>query len=209
MRFGKALCVAGLIGFGALGTALADNVTFNATGSFDDTNYQALSNAVLGGTLVIDTVAGVVEAKGLDLTVTGGFAGTPGLVFDTLDTPGGQGYFFDGTDNIYYVDATDSNESGPVLQLEFDIGSNKNLAGFTGGALCYVASDFPNDYPGGDNCGYYYSSYQLSDDPELTGGSLSAAPSGTPEPKSWLLLAGPAAWLMFRQRRKAQAVKIR
>jgi hypothetical protein len=200
MRLGKAICIAGLIGFGALGSALADYVTFAASGTFDD-------GASLGGTLVIDTGTGVVESNGLDLTVVGGDAGSPGLVFDTLDA---NGYFFDGTDNLYYIDAADSANPNPSLDLEFDIGSNTTLAGFTGtSSMCYVPSDFPTGYPTGDNCGYYYSSYQLFEecectsingDPELTGGSL--APTGAPEPASWLLLLAPAALLIRRQWRK-------
>jgi hypothetical protein len=180
--------------------ALADDVTFAANGTFDD-------GASLGGTLVIDTGAGVVESGGLDLTVTGGDAGSPGLVFDTLNS---TGYFFDGTDNLFYIDAADSTNPNPSLDLEFDIGSGTTLAGFTGtSAMCYVPSDFPTGYPTGDNCGYYYSSYQLfsecectlSGDPELTGGSL--APAAAPEPASWLLLAGPAALLIRRRLRKS------
>jgi hypothetical protein len=71
MRLGKAICIAGLIGFTVAGMALADDVTFAASGTFTD-------GASLGGTLVIDTAAGVVQSNGLDLTVIGGDAGSPG-----------------------------------------------------------------------------------------------------------------------------------
>ena len=96
MRLGKAIFIAGMIGFGVAGMAFADDVTFAASGTFDD-------GASLGGTLVIDTASGVVESNGLDLTVIGGDAGSPGLVFDTLRS---NGFFFDGTDNLYYIDAS-------------------------------------------------------------------------------------------------------
>ena len=69
MRLGKAICIAGLIGFSAAGVVLADDVTFDASGTFDD-------GASLGGTLVINTSTGVVESGGLDLTVVGGEAGS-------------------------------------------------------------------------------------------------------------------------------------
>jgi hypothetical protein len=203
MRLGKAICIAGLIGFSVAGMALADDVTFTATGSFDD-------GASLGGTLVINTTAGVVESNGLDLTVIGGNAGSPGLVFDTLDA---TGVFNDGVDNLAYLDASDSSESGPGLQLEINIGSASSLTGFTGGPLCYVPATFPTGYPDEDNCGAYYSSYQLfteSEQPgvsfsragpaQLTGGSVSQ--STAPEPASLLLLAGPVALLIRRQLRK-------
>jgi hypothetical protein len=214
MRLGKAICIAGLIGIGALGTALADDVTFNATGSFNDMTYDALDNAVLGGSLVIDNVNGIVEADGLNLTVSGGLAGSPGLVFDTLVD---SGSVFNGTDNIYYIDAAVSGNPAPSLELDLNLGLNTDLVGFTGGSLCFVPSDFPTGFPEGNNCGFFYSSYelfsecqctaQLPGDPQLTGGSM--APAAAPEPKSFLLLAGPAVWLLFRQRRKAMAVKIR
>jgi hypothetical protein len=214
MRLGKAICIAGLIGFGAISSAFADQVTFNASGSFDDTNYDALDNAVLGGTLAIDNVNGVVEADGLNLTVSGGLAGSPGFVFDTLVD---SGSVFNGTDNIYFIDAAVSGDPAPSLELDLNLGTQTDLVGFTGAALCFVPSDFPTGFPEGNNCGYFYSTYQLFSecncaaelpgDPELTGGSLT--PAAAPEPKSLLLLAGPAVWLIFRQRRKAQPVKIR
>ena len=79
MRLGRAICIAGLIGFGAAGMALADDVTFTASGTFDD-------GASLNGTLVINTGTGVVESNGLDLTVVGGGAGPLGLVVSRCAT---------------------------------------------------------------------------------------------------------------------------
>jgi hypothetical protein len=199
MRLGKAVFVAGLIGFSVAGMALADDVTFTVTGGFND-------GASLGGTLVIDTGKGFVESNGLDLTVTGGDVGTPGLVFDTLT---GTGVFFDGVDNLAYIDAADSSDGRPSLQLEINIGRAETLSGFTGGTFCYVPVTFPIGYPEEDNCGEYFSNYQLFSaselpgDPQLTGGSASPAPSGAPEPASLLLLAGPAALLVRRQLRKS------
>jgi hypothetical protein len=59
MRLGKAICIAGLIGFSAAGMALAEDATFAASGTFNDC-------ASLGGTLLINTGTGVVESNGLD-----------------------------------------------------------------------------------------------------------------------------------------------
>jgi hypothetical protein len=204
MRLGKAICIAGLIGFTVAGMALADDVTFAASGTFTD-------GASLGGTLVIDTAAGVVQSNGLDLTVIGGDAGSPGLVFDTLDS---SGVFNDGTDNLAYINATDSVDRGPDLELEINIGSASSLIGFTGGPLCYVPAAFPTGFPTGDNCSSDYSSYQLFTEGEqpaggsslpppaqLLGGSV--GPATAPEPASLLFLAGPVALLIRRQRRKA------
>jgi hypothetical protein len=199
MTLGRAIFAAGLIGLSAAGMALADDVTFTVNGSFND-------GASLGGTLVIDTGKGFVESNGLDLTVMGGDAGTPGLVFDTLT---GSGVFFDGVDNLAYIDAADSSDGGPSLQLEINIGKTDTLAGFTGGTFCYVPATFPDGYPEEDNCGAYFSNYQLFSeserpgDPQLIGGSTAPAPSGAPEPASLLLLAGPAALLVRRQLRKS------
>jgi hypothetical protein len=205
MRLGKAIYIAGLIGFSAAGMALADDVTFAASGTFND-------GATLGGTLVINTGTGVVESGGLDLTVVGGEAG-PGLVFDTLTSPGSDVYS-DGTDNLAEIDASDSADPGPHLQLEINIGSASSLIGFTGGPLCYVPAGFPVGFPSGDNCNSNYSSYQLfeeSEQPasgasrpppaELLGGSV--GPATAPEPASLLLLAGPLALLIRRQLRKS------
>jgi hypothetical protein len=204
MRLGKAICIAGLIGFGVAGMALADDVTFSASGTFID-------GASLGGTLLINTGTGVVESNGLDLTVIGGHAGSPGLVFDTLT---GSFVFSDGTDNLAEIDATDSADRGPRLQLDINIGSASSLIGFTGGPLCFVPAGFPTGFPAGDNCNSDYSSYQLFTEAEqpaggsslpppaqLLGGSV--GPATAPEPASLLLLAGPAALLIRRQRRKA------
>ena len=105
MKLGKAICIAGLIGFGAAGMALADDVTFTASGTFDD-------GASLGGTLVINTGTGVVESNGLDLSVVGGEAGTSGLVFDTLS---GSFIFSDGTDNLAEINARDSSTMDPTF----------------------------------------------------------------------------------------------
>jgi hypothetical protein len=55
MRLRKAVCIAGLIGFSAAGLALADDVTFAASGTFID-------GASLGGTLVIDSWKSISEA---------------------------------------------------------------------------------------------------------------------------------------------------
>ena len=204
MRLGKAICIAGLIGLGAASMALADDVTFTASGSFND-------GASLGGTLVIDTATGIVESNGLDLTVVGGNAGSTGLVFDTLT---GSFVFFDGTENLAEINANDSDVAGPHLQLEINIGSASSLAGFTGGPLCFVPVGFPTGYPTGDNCGYDYSQYQLfaeTEQPgigaslpppaELLGGSV--GPASAPEPASLLLLTGPVALLIRRQLRKS------
>ncbi len=206
MRLGKAICIAGFIGFSVAGMALADDVTFSATGTFDD-------GASLSGTLVIDTGKGFVESNGLDLSVVGGIAGSPGLVFDTLTSPDNF-VFSDGTDNLAYLDASDSSDSGPGLQLEINIGSATSLSGFTGGTFCYVPATFPTGYPAEDNCGSDYSSYQLfteTEQPfggsslpppaELLGGSV--GPATAPEPASLLLLAGPVALLIRRQLRKS------
>lgn len=198
MRLRKAVCIAGLIGLGAAGMAFADDVTFSATGTFND-------GASLGGTLVINTGTGIVESNGLDLTVMGGEAGSPGLVFDTLT---GSSVTSDGTDNVAIINAIDSARIGPSLQMEINIGGAENLIGFTGGTLCYVPADFPTGFPSGDNCNSDFSSYNIilgcecavQGDPQLTGGSV--APSA-PEPASWLLLAAPALLLIRRQLRKS------
>ena len=197
MRLGKAICIAGLIGFSAAGVALADDVTFSANGTFND-------GALLGGTLVINTGTGVVESGGLDLTVVGGDAGSPGFVFDTLTN---TNEFSDGTDNLEVINATDSADEGPNLQLEINIGSASSLVGFTGGPLCYVPADFPVGFPEGNNCNSDFSNYQLfrenqqPGDPELTGGSI--GPATAQEPASLLLLAGPLALLIRRQLRRS------
>jgi hypothetical protein len=203
MRFGT-ICIAALIGFSAAGMALADDVTFTASGTFND-------GASLGGTLVINTTTGVVESNGLDLTVVGGDAGSPGLVFDTS-----TGIFIesDGTDNLAFLNASDSADIGPHLELEINIGSASSLIGFAGGPLCYVPAGYPAGYPAGDNCDFDYSSYQLFTETEqpvggaslpapaqLLGGSV--APATAPEPASLLLLAGPVAMLIRRQLRKS------
>ena len=140
--------------------------------TFDD-------GASLSGSLVIDTGAGVVESNGIDLNLTGGVSGS-GFTFDTL-VYNGEAQNFDGQgDNLWIIDLSDSAYAGngpaaakdptdPALQLETAIGTNSNLQGFTGGSLCYVPAGFPVGYPDGDNCGSYYSNYQLfAGDPELT-----------------------------------------
>jgi hypothetical protein len=204
MRLRKAICIVGLIGVSAAGMALADDVTFAANGTFND-------GASLSGTLVINTATGVVESNGLDLTVVGGHAGSPGLVFDTFD---GSSLFNNGTDELADINASDSADPGPGLQLEINIGSASSLIGFTGGPLCYVPAGFPAGYPAGDNCGSYYSSYALFSESEqpgvgaslpppaqLLGGSV--GPATAPEPASLLLLAAPLAFVIRRQLRKS------
>lgn len=200
MRFGKLFGIAGLIGFAAVGTVLAGEVTFDAGGSFAD-------GSVLGGSIVIDTATGLVQSNGVDLTVTAGTSDN--FTFDELS--GAYNIAFDSSDNFYEINFLDSSYSSPaqqpqnlelidpILTLTIPIGSNTNLIGFTGSpSLC--SSSLANC--GGGN---YYSSWQqyyLSDapagDPLLSSGSLTSGP----EPASLLLLAAPLAFLIRRQLRK-------
>ena len=202
MGLGKIVCIAGLVGLGALGTALASNVTFDASGTFED-------GSVLGGTIVIDTATGVVS--GPELTVTGG-TNSVDFTFDELNgLPYNIGV--DATDNFFEINVLDSAYTqplaipaiiaiDPILTLTLPLGSNTNLIGYTGSpSLC---SNSLANCEGGN----YYSDWEqniASDapagDPLLSSGSLTAGTA--PEPASLLLLVGPALLLIRRQMRKA------
>jgi hypothetical protein len=204
MQLGRLIGIAGLIGFAAVSTALAADVTFDASGTFAD-------GSTLGGTIVIDTATGVVDSTGVDLTVTGGTSDD--FTFDELSSS--YNYSIDSTDNFYEINLLDSAYTepaeepqievvtDPILTLTIPIGSNTTLAGFTGSAsLCSFSLA---------NCegGNYYSDWEQNfssdspaGDPFLSSGSLTS--SAAPEPASLLLLAGPVTLLIRRQLRKAQ-----
>jgi hypothetical protein len=201
MGLGKIVCIAGLIGLGALGTALADSVTFDASGTFAD-------GSVLGGTIVIDTATGVVS--GPELTVTGG-TDSVDFTFDELDSA--YNINVDATDNFFEINVLDSAYTqplaipaliaiDPILTLTLPIGSNLTLVGYPGSpSLC---SNSLANCEGGN----YYSDWEqniafdtAAGDPLLNSGSLTAGTA--PEPASLLLLVGPALLLIRRQMRKA------
>jgi hypothetical protein len=206
MGLGKIISVAGLLGFAALGTAAAANVTFDANGTFED-------GSILGGTIVIDTLTGAVDIAGVNLTVTGGTSDN--FTFDELEgTP--TDYNVDATDNFFQINVLDSAYSlpkeqpafesivpvDPILTFMIPIGSNTSLAGFAGsGSLC-------SNSLGNCESGNYFSDWNLdafsdlpAGDPLLTSGSLT--PGTAPEPASLLLLAAPLALLIRRQRAAA------
>jgi hypothetical protein len=203
MRVTQILRLIGVIAFGLVGTAFADDVTFTASGTFAD-------GASLGGTLIINTGTGVVESNGLDLTVTGGEAGTPGLTFAFLENSFDNQY--DASDNFWEIilssnaggieaeGISESVSDSATLELTIPLGSGTTLVGYAGGSLCTDPGTCVN--------GNVYSDYTLpapplqqGTDPVLTSGAL--AVSGAPEPSSILLLAVPAVWLIRRQRRNA------
>jgi len=114
MKTGQVFFLAALIGFGAAGSALADDVTFDASGTFDD-------GSSLGGSLIIDTATGIVQANGLDLTVTGG-TNDVDLIFDTLNYAGEEDTSA-GVNLWGSVDASDSSDPGASLELDILLGN--------------------------------------------------------------------------------------
>jgi len=141
------------------------------------------------GTLTIDTIDGTVLTGDL-------FVGSVGEFNDMVF--GGSAVNFSSTDTPDYVWAgvnfrsLDAGLSNATLQLDIYLGATNSLVGYSGGPLCVNEGDFSG------NCGNYLSSYQLTADPDLISGSLSAA--GAPEPSSFLLMAGPVIWFGGRRR---------
>jgi hypothetical protein len=99
--------------------------------------------------------------------------------FSASDTP----------DYLWAVDFHSPSLPNANLQLDIYLGATNTLVGYAGGPLCF------ND-GNSSNCGAYATSYQVNADPNLNGGSLSAAP----EPSSFLLMAGPVVWFAGRRR---------
>ena len=194
MKIGQLIAFAAALGLSA-GYVSAADVTFDASGTFGD-------GSTLSGSLVIDTALGIVQPTGMDLIVSGGttLGASGSLTFDTLSFAGEEESY--GPGNVWYaVEATDSADSGPRIELDLDLVSATNLMNYDGGALCFQADV-------GNNCGDYVSSWILeesSQDPNLVGTTPSPAlaPSSAPEPASIWLLAVPAVWVIRRRATQA------
>jgi hypothetical protein len=175
MGLRRILFLAALIGVCLAGSASASPITFTVSGVFDDTS-------TLTGTLDIDVVTGIVTGGDLTISTVG--------EFNHLSS-GGFGVFnFDSQgDNLWYsVDLTASAEqTDPYIQLALLLGPNTSLIGYEGGALCGDANV---------DCAGFMSNY--SGTPVLLQSGSVAVP--TPEPASFLLLAAPAVWTIFRRR---------
>jgi hypothetical protein len=204
METGRLIRLAALLGGIAAGSAFASDVTFTATGTFQD-------GSSLGGTLVIDTGTGFVQSNGLDLTVTGGVS-IVDYVFDTLTSTGAEAT--SGAVNVWFgIDATDSSVPGPNLQLDVLLGTATNLMNYAGGHLCYFVGPTENTAVGlqvGSNCGAFFSNWNLGageapGDPPLTGTNSALTAAAAPEPAAVWLQAVPALWLILRQRKAAES----
>ncbi|HWF10488.1 MAG TPA: hypothetical protein VG297_18600 [Bryobacteraceae bacterium] len=223
MRLGGVLFAAILIGGTVAGAAPAqvngntvggnsNPQTFNATGTFGD-------GSTLSGTLTIDTGLGSVTGGHLFVTPSvqqtfQGLSSAQGSTSYDFDSFEFGGAFVDlGGNNLWEsVDFGATSLPDANLQLDIYLPGQTSLVGYSGGALCTFS--FDTGGPCG-NQGAYFTNYALSREqlPEING---LESPSGVlaigelhiasaPEPASWFLLAGPALWVIRRQRRHPQA----
>jgi hypothetical protein len=186
--------------------------TFTATGTFGD-------GSTLSGSLTIDTGVGSVLSGDLFVTppiletlqgVSGAQGATP-YEFNSLEF--GGAFVNLGGNNVWdSVDFGDPSLPSAGLQLDLYLPGQSSLVGYAGGALCTFS--FETGGPCGTG-GAYFTNYSLfpSQLPQINGldtpsgvlavGELDIA--SAPEPASLLLLAGPALWVIRRQRRQPRS----